>query len=119
MRFNHVTSTDGPSDCIYDNVHNNMPIVGYGSSEYMPQTHSIVNNMMYYQGIYYPIPNWLNIINSGTINYNNKNNKIWFLIIVNIYNIKSKYKNIDSDNLLCLVRKSILYSHLVFTYLKE
>lgn len=53
MRFNHdTTSGDVPPDCIYDNVHNNVPIVGYGSSEYMPKSHSIVNNMMYYQGIY-------------------------------------------------------------------
>lgn len=53
MRFNNDTTSCGvPPDCIYDNVHNNMPIVGYGSSEYMPQSHSIVNNMMYYKGIY-------------------------------------------------------------------
>lgn len=55
MRFNDDTSGGIPSDCIYDNVHNNMPIVGYGSLDSMPQSHSIVNNMMYYQGIYYPI----------------------------------------------------------------
>lgn len=52
MRFNHNTSNIVPSDQMYDNL-NNIPMAGYGAFNPVSQSQSIVNNMMYYQGIYY------------------------------------------------------------------
>lgn len=58
MRFNHDTSNNIPSDQIYNNLHN-IPTAGYEAFGPIPQSQSqsqsIVNNMIYYQGIYYPI----------------------------------------------------------------
>lgn len=51
MLFNNGTN-EIPSDCVYDNLHN-MPTTGYSAPQPIPQSHSIVNNMVYYQGIYY------------------------------------------------------------------
>lgn len=53
MRFDHDTNYV-PSDPTH-NVHNNMPIAGYSASDSMPQPQGIINNMMYYQGIYCPL----------------------------------------------------------------
>lgn len=51
MHLNYDTSSSVPSNDSHE-VHN-IPTVGYGVSDSTPQSQSIVNNMMYYQGIYY------------------------------------------------------------------
>lgn len=51
MRFNHDES-NFPSDQIHNNLRD-IPMTGYGAFDPIPQSQSIVNNMMYYQGIYY------------------------------------------------------------------
>lgn len=49
MRFNHDTSSAHSDPLIHDI--NNIPMDRYGASGSVPQSPSIVNNMMYYQGI--------------------------------------------------------------------
>jgi len=53
MRFNDDIS-GVPSDHFTHDI-NNIPMSGYGASSSMTQSPSIVNNMMYYQGIYHLI----------------------------------------------------------------
>lgn len=53
MRFNDDISSV-PSDHVTHDI-NNIPMSGYGASGSMTQSSSIVNNMMYYQGIYHLI----------------------------------------------------------------
>jgi hypothetical protein len=53
MRFNDDTNSV-PLDHFTHDI-NNIPMPGYGAAGSIPQTPSIVNNMMYYQGIYHLI----------------------------------------------------------------
>lgn len=53
MLFNNGTS-EIPSDRVHDNVRN-MPMTEYSAPHPIPQSLSVKNNMVYYQGIYYQI----------------------------------------------------------------
>lgn len=55
MQLNHDTSiraSSNHSNETSNEVYNYYPISRYGVPDSMPQSQSIVNNMMYYQGIY-------------------------------------------------------------------
>lgn len=54
MHLNHGTNLSASSNHSYETSSelNQYPIIRYGVSDSLPQSQSIVNNMMYYQGIY-------------------------------------------------------------------
>lgn len=54
MRYNHDKNDGVPLNNIHSNLHNNMPLSGYSAFDSIPQSQiTIVNNMMYYQGIFF------------------------------------------------------------------
>lgn len=54
MHLNHDTNLSASSNHSYETSSElyNYPVIRYGVPDSMPQSQSIVNNMMYYQGIY-------------------------------------------------------------------